>query len=239
MTEEITPSFQSGRQSFNHSSQQPGYRLTTADWSVFAFSVLYLMTALVAAITLQNREFLIYIGVTVVLMSITLWTHLQVRFHPVSLWGLSVWGLVHMAGGLLRVPDSWPIGGETPVLYNLWLIPGLLKFDQVVHAYGFGLMTWISWQGLQKAFANRGVALTPTLGTLTLCVMSATGFGALNEVIEFIATRILPKTNVGGYENTGWDLVSNLAGSLIASLLIHATHRHIAPGASISKSSSN
>jgi len=42
------------------------------------------------------------------------------------------------------------------------------------------------------------------------------GLGALNEVVEFAATRLMPRTNVGGYENTGWDLVSNLAGCLIA-----------------------
>ena len=34
--------------------------------------------------------------------------------------------------------------------------------------------------------------------------------------VEFTATRIMPKTNVGGYENTGWDLVSNLVGSTLA-----------------------
>ena len=42
------------------------------------------------------------------------------------------------------------------------------------------------------------------------------GFGAANEVVEFIATRILPETNVGGYENTGWDLVFDLIGAVIA-----------------------
>jgi hypothetical protein len=46
------------------------------------------------------------------------------------------------------------------------------------------------------------------------------GFGALNEVIEFIAVLTLPNTNVGGYENTGWDLVANLVGTIIAALVI-------------------
>ena len=48
------------------------------------------------------------------------------------------------------------------------------------------------------------------------------GFGAANEVVEFIATRVLPETNVGGYENTGWDLVSNTVGCLVAAVLIYA-----------------
>ena len=39
------------------------------------------------------------------------------------------------------------------------------------------------------------------------------GLGALNEVVEFVAVLTMPETNVGGYTNTGWDLVSNLAGA--------------------------
>jgi hypothetical protein len=46
------------------------------------------------------------------------------------------------------------------------------------------------------------------------------GFGAFNEVIEFAATQTVPETNVGGYVNTGWDLVSNMVGSFIAAGLI-------------------
>lgn len=42
------------------------------------------------------------------------------------------------------------------------------------------------------------------------------GFGALNEVVEFCATLLVPDTNVGDYANTGWDLVSNFAGTLLA-----------------------
>jgi hypothetical protein len=55
---------------------------------------------------------------------------------------------------------------------------------------------------------------------LALCAAAGMGFGALNEVIEFIAVLTLPNTNVGGYENTGWDLVANLVGTIIAALVI-------------------
>ena len=59
-------------------------------------------------------------------------------------------------------------------------------------------------------------------------VLSATaglGFGALNEVVEFVATLLIPETNVGGYRNTGWDLVANLIGATIAATLIWAYGR--------------
>jgi hypothetical protein len=50
------------------------------------------------------------------------------------------------------------------------------------------------------------------------------GLGATNEVIEFIATRLMD-TNVGGYENTGWDLVANAVGAGLAVVLIRRANR--------------
>ena len=73
-----------------------------------------------------------------VLSSVVWFADRRVRFSPLALWGRSVRGLVHMAGGLIAVSDSWPINGEHRVLYSLWLIPELLKYDHVVHAFGFG-----------------------------------------------------------------------------------------------------
>ena len=63
----------------------------------------------------------------------------------------------------------------------------------------------------------------PTIGKLVLCAAGGMGFGALNEVIEFIAVLTIPNTNVGGYENTAWDMVSNLVGSVIAAVVIRVT----------------
>ncbi len=118
-----------------------------------------------------------------------------------------------------------PSAGTTHVLYNWWLVPDYLKYDQVVHAYGFGLVTWICWQGLQRSFAGEGVEKKPTIGLLTICVAAGMGFGAANEIVEFIATLLLPGTNVGGYENTGWDLVANFVGCLIAATMIYMMSR--------------
>lgn len=189
---------------------------------ILAFTLAYMAVATVAAARGGSGEFLLYIAVMVVLLVVVAVVHMRVGLTITTLWGLSIWGLAHMAGGLMPVPASWPIEGESHVLYNLWLAPGLLKYDQLIHAYGFGLVTWVCWQGLRGAFAQRGVAASPTLGLLTLCVAAGMGFGATNEVIEFIATLVMPETNVGGYENTGWDLVFNMIGGLIAAGLIRA-----------------
>lgn len=191
-----------------------------AEIGVFAFTALYMAVWLVAACILKNDEFVFYLAVMCVLIVAVGVVHLRVRLHVAALWGLSLWGLAHMAGGLMPVPASWPINGDIRVLYSWWIVPGMLKYDQVVHAYGFGLVTWICWQSLRSALASRGVIAKPTFGLLTLCVAAGMGFGAANEVVEFAATLALPGTNVGGYENTGWDLVANLTGCLVAAILI-------------------
>ena len=105
---------------------------------VGAFTVAYLLPAIIGALRTHNGEFIFYIAVMLVLMAAVAIVHRRVGLSRTALWGLSLWGLAHMAGGLVGVPDSWPINGDKRVLYSLWLIPDRLKYDQVVHAFGFG-----------------------------------------------------------------------------------------------------
>jgi hypothetical protein len=51
----------------------------------------------------------------------------------------------------------------------------------------------------------------------------------VNEVVEFVATLLIPETNVGGYRNTGWDLVSNLIGATTAATWIWLSERKRTP----------
>jgi len=183
-------------------------RWTRTDRAIAGFTALYLLAALAGAVMTGNAEFIYYLAVMAVLVVAVLAVHARVVFRPAVLAALSAWGAAHMAGGLLPVGDS--------VLYNLWLIPDRLKYDQLIHAYGFGLTTWVCWEAVRPQLADP----QPRVGVLVLCAAAGSGFGALNEVIEFIAVLVLPETNVGGYMNTGWDLVANLVGATVAALLI-------------------
>ncbi len=193
--------------------------LTRGVWGVLAFTIAYTLLSAVAALSRGNSEFLIYIAVLVSQIAVVGYVHFRVNLSVLALWGMSVWGLAHMAGGLEQVPESWPINGDIGVLYSLWLIPDYLKYDNVVHAYGFGVTTWICWQGLRSVIREYA-SPRPTFGLMVLCATAGMGFGSLNEVIEFAATLLVPETNVGGYVNTGWDLVSNLFGTATAAALI-------------------
>lgn len=194
-------------------------------WGALAFTTAYLLAASAAAAQSGNGEFVFYIAVMALLLVAVGAVHFRVGFSRGVLWALSIWGLAHMAGGLVRVSEAWPINGEIRVLYSLWLIEGWLKYDHVVHAYGFGVTTMACWQGLEAALGARpadprAARLRPTFGLVTLVAVAAMGFGALNEVVEFFATLLVPETNVGGYVNTGWDLVANATGATVAAALI-------------------
>ncbi|MCB1063819.1 MAG: DUF2238 domain-containing protein [Verrucomicrobiae bacterium] len=194
---------------------------TTQIRLISGFTALYLAVSAISAWINGNGEFVFYILVMLIIIGAVAWVHHQVGFSAGLLCGLCGWGLLHMAGGLVPIPTSWHTGLDQGVLYNLWFIPQRLKYDQVVHAFGFGVTTWLCWQCLSVAFHSRsGTTLLPSLGLMVLCAAAGMGFGALNEVVEFFATLLLPSTNVGGYENTGWDLVANLVGSTAAALVI-------------------
>jgi len=198
-------------------------------WPVALFTSVYLVGALITAVQVSNYEFLLYIGVVVLMMGVVWVVHGRVALTSGALWCLSIWGLAHMAGGLVVVPESWPVMGTNRVLYSLWLIPDRLKYDHVVHAYGFGVTTWVCWQGLRAALGGQPQRVRPTSGLMVLSAAAGLGFGALNEVIEFAATLLVPETNVGGYLNTGWDLVANLFGATVAVTAIWLSNRSTPP----------
>jgi uncharacterized membrane protein YjdF len=189
------------------------------------FTAAYMLAAVVGSMVQGNKEFVFYITVMLILIAVMTVVHRRVGLTSGLLWLLSIWGLAHMAGGLVPLPKGWPYNGDQAVLYSWWIIPQKLKYDQIVHAYGFGVTTWLCWHSLRSAMRHFAVELKPTFGLMVLCAAAGIGFGALNEVIEFIAVLTIPNTNVGGYENTGWDLVANLIGATTAALIIRFGHK--------------
>lgn len=190
--------------------------------TVILVAAFYLVAAVSAAITQQNWEFLqVYIPFFVVIAAVVAFMHSRVNFSNTLLWSLTLWGALHLAGGLVRIPDGWQYHGENQVLYSWWVIGTWLKYDHVVHAFGFGTTTWLAWEALRASVQQRlGRKLYPSMGMIFLCVFTGMGLGALNEIVEFLAVLSLPATNVGGYDNTCWDLVANMVGCLFVAVLI-------------------
>ena len=178
-------------------------------WLV-VFNLAYLTAATAAVLWLGNTEFLFYLAAMVVILVAVMAIHRRVGFRGPVLWALSVWGIAHMAGGLLPLPEGWPHAGDQAVWYSGWIIPDVLKYDNVVHAFGFGTCVVVCHQAFSSLFGTQHFR---HIGVLSMCVFAACGLGAANEIVEFIATLISPDTNVGGYRNTALDLVFNLIGA--------------------------
>lgn len=190
-------------------------RPTRAEVVVALFTLAYVAGFTVFFLGIGNYEFIVYILTMAGLIALVGLSLQVAEYPPAMLWALSFWGLAHMAGG------GVPVGGS--VLYNLHLVPLIetgevfvLKYDQLVHAYGFGVAAWLLHHLLLRHFPE-------TRGTATAVfypLLGAMGLGALNEMIEFSAVLLVPDTNVGGYINTALDLVFNTLGAAIAMVLI-------------------
>ena len=183
--------------------------------SVTVFTFVYLSLGMLIATRKGNWEFAFYIPVVVLFGVLTLAIRKRAKLPLSLLWLLSIWGLLHVVGGVLEVPAGWPVDGDKRSFYSWEIIPGILVYDKPVHAFGFGVATWACWRGISATCGSQ----QPTVGRLTLAALAGMGLGSLNEIVEFIASQTMD-TNVGGYVNTGGDLIANWIGASIAVLLI-------------------
>ncbi len=73
---------------------------------VLAFTVAYSLIAAWTALRTGNTEFTFYVVVLWILIAIVGLVHRAVRLTTGALWALSVWGLLHMLGGLVTLPSG-------------------------------------------------------------------------------------------------------------------------------------
>jgi putative membrane protein len=165
-----------------------------------------------------NYEFIIYVGVILGCLGLVGLSIRRVDYTLGSLVGLTVWSALHLAGGgvvvgegrlydvmLVRLSDAYPV----------W------RYDQLVHIWGFGASTLVMYSLLRGPLdrpARHPVALSVVL------VMAGLGVGALNEVLEFAVSALVPESGVGGYVNTSLDLCADLLGALLGLVYIRVRY---------------
>jgi len=164
----------------------------------------------------ENYEFLMYLGVIILLVIVFVFTSKKLDLSNCVLWGMVLWAFMHMSGGLIF------INGQrlyTIVLLEIFKIGEevFFRYDHLVHIVGFGVATWLLYELIKNSLNEKTSWKVLSL----LLVFGGMGVGALNELIEFFAVVILPETGVGGYENTLLDMVSNTIGAIIAVIIIN------------------
>ena len=131
----------------------------------------------------------------------------SVGFSEAAVWLLTLTGTLHLVGGLVPSPAG------DGVMYELWLAPDVLRFDQLVHVVGSVAATVASWEMLGTWL---DLSRAPVRTQAVLAALAGLGKGAVNEMVEFLLAVQVPGTFVGGFHNTGWDLVFDTAGVVAA-----------------------
>jgi len=183
---------------------------------ILIVNVLYLLASLFLFLGRKNYEFVMYIGVIVLVFILIVSTNEKINYPNSVLWGLTIWGMMHMLGGGLIFKNGFCL--YKLMLYEFSSVYPILRYDQFVHLFGFAVATLLMFVVIKpklKMPIKRWWAIS------IVVVMAGLGVGALNEIIGFFAVVIMPETGVGGFMNMALDLVADFIGAVLAMVLIY------------------
>lgn len=196
-----------------------------SEWSLLVFNAVYIAGFTLHYLSQRNYEFMVYIGVLIVLFALVAGFQRRAHFPHLVLWMLSIWGLLHMMGGGVKLPSGTVLYRWIPVeLYNAHDVLGefvILKFDQILHFYIYFVMSFVLAHLLTRITEKE---IRP-LFFYFFVVVGSMGLSVVNELIEFAAVVASPNTGVGGYYNTLLDLLFNTLGAFVGALA-HYALRH-------------
>lgn len=183
---------------------------------ILYFIVGYLIVFGFLAILNKNPEFLYYIIIMTLLVIIAVRYHRKLHLPASVLTGFSIFGLLHVAGGNLFI--------NSKRLYDLWLIKGVLKYDNLVHFIALFFITIASYS-LLRPHLDKKIKHNKFL-LLLLFILISLGIGVFQEILEFGAVIFFNAAErVGNYVNNALDLVFNLIGAVVASVFLLIYHK--------------
>ncbi len=186
-------------------------------WPLILFNALYIAIGGLYFLQDINHEFLIYVGVIIALI-VSMFATLRITLMPRwMMWSFSLWGLLHILGGSIDTRDGVLFAYRIYPIVDVGGDLFILKYDQVVHAYLYGVVAALCAHVLS-------VLLKVKAHVVVLCVfavMTALGISVLNEIMEFLIAVSAMENGVGGYENTMLDLMFNLCGAIVGAFLFY------------------
>jgi putative membrane protein len=195
--------------------------LTKNHWFIIGFSALYLIGGGIYFLRDFNNEFVIYVAVIVAIFAGVFLTLKSTQFPVWMLWLLSFWGLMHVAGGAVQIGDHVLFAYKIYPFLDLGGDFYILKYDQVVHAYLYGLVALMAYHTLRVPLKVTGHAFLVGLAA----AMISLGISGLNEIMEFLIAIMLEENGVGGYENAMLDLIFNFSGAVVALGILYGVKR--------------
>lgn len=188
-----------------------------SSWALWIFNATYLFWGTAYFLQDLNFEFVIYVGVIVLLLAAVLLTTSQTEFPQWMLWLFSLWGLLHVLGGAVKTSTGVLFGQHIYTFINRGGDFYVLKYDQIVHFYLYGLIGIMAYHLLRRILAVKD----NTKLTILFAIMASLGISALNEIMEFLISVVIAQNGVGGYENSMLDLIFNLFGASVAVTTYH------------------
>ena len=162
----------------------------------------------------RNYEFIIYVGAIILCLILIGVTFFKAAYSTTTLIGLTIWSLMHMTGGGVYINNAR--------LYDIILIPlsqtyPILRYDQLVHLFGFAAATLMMFDLLRPLLKEN---LQHFVALSIVVTMAGLGVGAFNEIVEALVAASLPQSGVGGYVNTSLDLIADFLGAILAMAFI-------------------
>ena len=175
---------------------------------------IFLASYLVYFAAIGNYEFTGYIIITAIVFYALIKLDKIYNFPLYSIWLFVGWVVLHMLGGSIIIDNQ----GSRLYAWQIFNWVGdpyyLLKYDQIVHAYCYVVISILIFFALKKHFKNN-----QTNALVVFTILASIGIGMLNEVIEFAMVVFADASKgVGGYYNTALDIVFNLIGAIIGAL---------------------
>ena len=157
-------------------------------------TAVYTTAAVAVSAARGDRRILAYLAVAGTAAAAIALLHHRHPIPPRLALALSGCGLLHLAGGLLP--------GD-PVFYETWLVPHVLKYDQLVHFTITATLTVV---------ASRTLTRRPLVA---VALALAAGLG--NEAFEHVSSivRLGTDVHIGTWTNAAWDVVFDVFGAAV------------------------
>ena len=180
---------------------------------ILLFTILYVLIFSISALFTENDEFFYYTLLMGVLIYIVLVINQRMHFAPFIVINLSLIGFLHLLGGNAYI--------GTVRLYDFYFVPGLIKYDNLIHVYGTFIVTLVLYS-MVSVYLNRELIRNRCWVIAVALVLMAIGVGTINELVEFFAVVYFDAAEqVGDYFNNSLDLLFNTIGAIMATVILY------------------
>jgi len=189
---------------------------TRKGYIVMLFTLFYIAFSGIYSFLNGNYEFVFYSVILLGILNLGIYVHRAVRLPEFIIAGLSVFGFMHVVGGMAYI--------DGVRLYDM-IFYGLIRYDNIVHLIG-SILAALVLNVLFYNFADHQERINRPLYYFALMLMTL-GAGVFNEINEFFAVVFFnAQEGVGDYFNNAIDLLYNLIGALLAIILIDVFSEH-------------